>query len=337
MKQTLIVCMLALSLLLSAKSASAAEPLVITPFQTSNQSPLIQAYGVPAPGSADVMAPQKSEARLSLDIANNFATGANSRESLTLDGESYRLSLAFRYGFGRDMEAGIEIPFVGQGGGVFDRFIEGWHDFFGLPDGGRPDAPRNRLLYQYERDGAEKIRVGDSGFGLGDIRFTGGYQLYDDGKPHPRLAALRASLKLPTGRSSELHGSGSTDAALWLTASDDYGLSIGHLTLFGSVGGMAMTHGDVLPDQQRSVAGFGTLGVGWAPSNWIAFLMQLSGHTPLYQGSDLKELTANTLQLHSGGTIRLPGALLLDIAVSEDIAVDTAPDVALHLSLRRQF
>jgi len=65
--------------------------------------------------------------------------------------------------------------------------------------------------------------------------------------------------------------------------------------------------------------------------------MQLSGHTPLYQGSDLKELTANTLQLHSGGTIRLPGALLLDIAVSEDIAVDTAPDVALHLSLRRQF
>ena len=336
MKQTLIVCMLALSLLLSANEASAG-PLDITPFQTSNQGPLVQVHGIPAPGSAEILAPQKSEARLALDIANNFSLSANSRESLTLDGESYRLSLALRYGFGRDMEAGIELPFVGQGGGVFDRFIEGWHDFFGLPDGGRPDAPRNRLLYQYERDGVERIRVDESGFGLGDIRLTGGYQLYRDGKPHPRLAALRASLKLPTGRSSELHGSGSTDVALWLTASDDYGLSIGHLTLFGSAGGMAMTEGNVLPDQQRSVAGFGTLGAGWSPTDWIALIMQLSGHTPLYQGSGLTELTGNSLQLHSGGTLRLPGAILLDIAVSEDIAVDTAPDVALHLSLRRLF
>jgi hypothetical protein len=134
-----------------------------------------------------------------------------------------------------------------------------------------------------------------------------------------------------------LHGSGSTDAALWVDASDDYKMPVGHLTLFGSAGGMAMTRGDVLPDQQRTVAGFGSLGVGWAPADWIAFILQLSGHTPFYHGSDLKELSANSLQLHSGGTIRLPGSLFMDIAVSEDIAVNTAPDVTLHLALRRAF
>lgn len=98
-----------------------------------------------------------------------------------------------------------------------------------------------------------------------------------------------------------------------------------------------MTRGDVLPDQQRSLAWFGTLGIGWAPADWIAFILQLSGHTPFYDGSDLKELSSNALQLHSGGTLRLAESLFMDIAVSEDIAVKTAPDVTLHLAIRKTF
>ena len=318
-------------------SVSAASPLTITPFQTANRSPLVQVFGLPPIESAMVLGSSRSEGRLSLDIANNFVNKSNAHESLLLDGESYRLSLLIRYGLGNNFEAGMELPFVGQGGGVFDSFIEGWHDFFGLPQGGRKDSPRNRLLYRYAKDGTVRLNVDDSGFGLGDIRLTGGYQLYHDGTPHPRAVALRGSLKLPTGSSGQLHGSGSTDTALWLTASDDYGMPIGHITLMGAAGGMAMSRGDVITDQQRPVVGFASLGLGWAPSDWIAFIFQCYGHTPFYQGSSLDSLSASSLQLHSGGTLRLPGAVLLDIAVSEDIAVDTAPDVTLHISLRRQF
>jgi hypothetical protein len=111
----------------------------------------------------------------------------------------------------------------------------------------------------------------------------------------------------------------------------------GSLGLFGSVGGMVMTRGDVLPDQQNSLAGFGTLGLGWGPAEWISFKLQLNAHTPLYHGSSLDELSKTSLMLTSGGSLKLPGNYLLDIGVSEDVAVAASPDVALNLTLRKRF
>jgi hypothetical protein len=326
-----------LLVLLGACGWSSAEPLPITPFQTANRSPLVQIFGLPSAGSASILATGRGEGGLSLDMASNYAKDGTSHETIILDGEAYRLTLAGRYGIRERFEAGVELPMVGHGGGVSDGFIEGWHDFFGLPQGGRKEAPRNRLLYRYARDGKELLRVDDSSTGIGDLRLTGGYQLYKGDTKDPVALALRGSLKLPTGSSSKLHGSGSTDGALWLTASNDYPLSIGHLTLFGAGGGMAMTKGDILPDQQRSFVGFGNLGIGWAPADWIAFILEISSHTPFYKGSDLKELSSSSFQLHSGGTLRLSDSLLLDIDVAEDIAVNTAPDVTLHLAIRRLF
>jgi hypothetical protein len=309
----------------------------ITPFHTANRSPLVQIFGLPEPSPARIPERGSGEAGLFFDVASNYHDIDTGRETLLLDGEDYRTTLACRYGMGNRFEAGLELPFVGHGGGVFDRFIEGWHQFFGLPQGGRKEAPRNRLDYHYSKDGTERLKLNDSSFGIGDLRLTGGYQLYKGDTPDSGVISLRGSLKLPTGNSHRLHGSGSLDTALWLDLSDDYTMPIGHLSLFGSAGGMAMTRGNVLPDQQRSVAGFGTLGIGWAPADWIAFILQLSGHTSFYDGSELKELSSNSLQLHSGGTLRLPGSLFMDIAVSEDIAVNTAPDVTLHLAIRKPF
>lgn len=322
---------------LGASTPAFSEPLAITPLHTANRSPLVQIFGLPEPGNASILVKGRGEAGLFVDIASSDINEASSRETLLLDGEVYRTTLAARYGLGERFEAGVEVPFIGHNGGEFDSFIEGWHDFFNLPQGGRKEAPHNRLAYRYTQNGSEKLTVDDSSFGIGDIRLTGGYQLYRSDDPRPRAVSLRGSLKLPTGDSDRLQGSGSVDTALWIDASDDYTLSTGHLTLFGSAGGMVMTQGDVLSDQQRNLAAFGTIGTGWAPTEWIAFILQLSGHTPFYDGSDLKELSSNSLQLHIGGTLKLPGSLLMDIAVSEDVSVNTAPDVTLHLALRRPF
>jgi len=180
--------------------------------------------------------------------------------------------------------------------------------------------------------------VDDSSFDVGDVRFYGGLQIYDDGEKNPRTVALRASIKAPTGNSDQLHGSGSTDFALWLTASDDYRLPtwLGHFTIFGAAGGMYMTDGDILRDQQRNVAGFGTFGFGLCPADWIAFKAQVSGHTPFFR-SDLRELGGDALQLIVGGTLAFSPWTSLDIGVSEDIVVKTSPDVAFHLALKQLF
>jgi len=309
----------------------------IAPFQTANQSPLIQIYGLPAAERSILLPAGKTAGMVTVDIASNFASSTAGNEEILLDGESYRTTLVFRHGFSERIEGGVDIPFIGHGGGTFDSFIEGWHDFFGLPEGGREDAPRDRLLYSYSKGGNEVLRMDDSEFGLGDIRFSGGIQLYNDQTPNPRALALRGSLKLPTGSHRRLHGSGSTDLALWLTGSDDYALPLGHCTLFGAAGGMILTDGDVLRDRQENVAGFGSLGFGWAPAEWLALKVQTSGHTAFYTGSELNELGSTAVQLLMGGTLYFPGNISLDMGVSEDIAVDTSSDVALHLALRKVF
>jgi hypothetical protein len=98
-----------------------------------------------------------------------------------------------------------------------------------------------------------------------------------------------------------------------------------------------MTKGNVLSDQQNSVAGFGAAGLGWGPAGWLSFKLQLNAHTAMFHSSDLAELSKGALMLLIGGTLKFPDGYLLDIAVSEDLVVSTSPDVAFHLGLSRRF
>ena len=314
-----------------------AQSLEITPFYTQNQSPLSRIFGLPAMGEALVLAPGGKDLRFSLDLANNYAKDAAANESILLDGETTRFGLAFRYGLLKNFEAGIEIPYFISNGGFLDGFIINYHDTFGFPQGGRDQAPRDRLLYQYRKNNTDLLKVDQSGSGLGDISVNAAWQLYKSGDQAPRAVALRGSVKLPTGDSDRLLGSGSFDGALWLTASDDYLLPLGHLTLFGAAGIMGMTEGKVIKNQQNNCAGFGSLGIGWSPLSWLALKIQTDAHTAFFRDTDLKELSANAAQLVIGGTVALWKNLTLDIGVSEDILVNTAPDVVFHFSLRSSF
>lgn len=330
-----VIFLLSLTRAIFPNHAHSAE---ITPFYTQDQSPLTQIFGLPAPGSAFILPEGRSEARLALDVASNYSLGSSENESLILDGESYRTLLSFRHGLARGFEAGLDIPLTVQSSGCLDGFIVGWHTFFHLPQGGRDTAPRNHLRYSYVKDGKEQLLLDKTSGGLGDLRLTGGMQLYHDHAMQHRSVALRASLKLPTGDSSGLLGSGSTDLALWTAGSTDFPLpEWGHLTIFGAAGGMAMSKGKVLAEQQRRLAGFGSLGIGWGPAEWIDFKLQASGHTPLFKGSGLRQLGNSSLLLLMGGSLRFSATTAMDIAVAEDIAVNTAPDVVFHLALTRTF
>jgi Protein of unknown function (DUF3187) len=315
-----------------------AADMEITPFRTINQSPLVQIFGLPAESSATVTPSGLMTVSLTQDIASEYTVSRTASEQIVLDGESYRWTLAARYGLFDRFEVGVEIPYILYGGGFLDGFIVDWHSAFGLPQGGRDSAPRDRLSYRYSKNGVQKLRMEHAGSGIGDIVFSGGMNLYDDhdSTVHDSLA-LRSSIKVPTGDSGSLRGSGSTDFTLALCGGMNNFTEWGSLGLFGSVGGLALTRGDVLADQQNSLAGFGTLGLGWGPAEWISFKVQLNAHTALYHDSTLDELSKTALMLTGGGALKLPGDYLLDIGVSEDVAVSTAPDVAFHLGLSKRF
>jgi len=309
----------------------------ITPFYTQNQSPLIQIFGLPSIGEPSPVPVRKVDFRLIVDLTNNFIENANERENIVLDGQSTRISLDARYGIARNFEVGLSIPYIIQGGGFTDGFIDWYHNVFGFAEGGRDQAPKNRLLYQYQKDLQTRLKVNQSSSGIGDLQILGGFQLYQSPAKPSRAVSLRTSLKLPTGDSQQLHGSGSTDLSLWITAGEDFRPGIGHMSLFGAGGVMGMTDGDVLKGLQRNWAGFGVLGVGWSPARRIAFKIQANGHTSFYRDSDLEELNAGSVQLTIGGTLAFSEKISLDLGVTEDPLNRASPDVVFHLALRGTF
>jgi hypothetical protein len=226
---------------------------------------------------------------LRADIASLSSRDERRDEEILLDGETYRFTLTLRHGIGKSFEVGLDVPYVQHREGFLDSFIIEWHDFFNLPQGERDDLPRNQLSYRYGKDGETEIDLDDETDGFGDLRLTLGWQLWKPENDTSSALALRASLKLPTGDEDRLLGSGSTDFALWLSGSRTF--RNGSLALFGAAGGLLMSEGNVLPDQQRNVAAFGTIGGGWKPLARLALKAQVDGHTSFYSGSNLRELS----------------------------------------------
>ena len=305
----------------------------LLPLSTSNQNPLVAIYGLPVTSPGTLLSPDQTELALRVDIASSCSTSDNSTESILLDGESYRYILAVKRGIGRDFEIGMEVPYTQHSEGFLDNFIKNWHDFFGLPQGERDDIEEDQLTYSYQSHDSE-VFLNEEESGFGDLRLTGAYRLMGGEHGATHHLALRTSLKLPTGNEDNLLGSGSTDLALWLSSSHFYRQDT--VALFASGGLLLMTNSDVLAEQQRNVVGFGSLGVAWQTFDTVSLKIQFDGHSAFYDDSEFDEL-GESVQLVIGGTIAIGADTSLDLGVSEDIVVDSAPDVVFHLALRTLF
>jgi hypothetical protein len=313
-----------------------AAPLEIVPFQTANRSPVAQIFGLPGPGTALLLPAGGNAAEFAVETAQNFAKNTSGDEVSFFDGETYRFNLALRRGVTPRLEVGLEIPYLSHRGGFLDGFMRDYHDVFGLTQSGRNNHPRNRLLYSYVRGDVQEILVDEHTEGLGDIRLRAAWQLWRNETGQPRGAALHASLKLPTGNSDDLLGSGSTDLAVWVSGTRGWEKKGSARALFGAVGVMGLTDGDVLRDQQRNLVGFGTIGGGWRPADWVVLKLQLDTQTPFFD-SDLQELGWVMGQLLLGVDLALGERTVLEVGVNEDIVVDTAPDTVFRLALRSRF
>lgn len=317
-------------------STAWAAPLEIVPFQTANRSPAVSIYGLPAPGTAILLDAGETGAELATETVQNFAKNESGAEESMFDGETYRFDLTVRHGIAGRFEAGIAVPYLMHRGGSLDNFVENFHDTFGLPQGGRDRVPQDRLLYSYSDRGRDEILVDDDAEGFGDLRLLAAWQLCKNLDGPPRGVALHASLKLPTGDSDDLLGSGSTDLALWAAGSHGWATGYGDVALFGTAGLLGMTDGDVIPDRQNNLVAFGMLGGGWRPLDWLVAKVQLDTHTPFYD-SDLKDLGNPSFQLTSGFDFAVGERTALEIGLSEDIAPETAPDVVFRVAVRSRF
>ena len=319
---------------LSAAAGEAAWGTVAVPLRTVNLNPFHLVLGVPGSFGARIAAPHETEAILALDVASHLLGHEVGGERVLLDGETYRPSLSIRRGLTARWEYFLEVAFVAHRTGVFDRFIQSWHDVFGLPQQGWGRAPRNRLVLLYGDADAPRFDVRQETASLGDASIGVGYAL-------PVLAndglALRGSLKLPTGDADVLAGSGGFAGSLWVETSGVlFGAHAARTWLY------AATLGAWFGEAPQGLAGLGNrplafarLGVTWRPLAWMTLTTQIDVHTSPYRDAQVAPLADTAVMLGMGGALKLSRRATLEIAMTEDDGGHwTAPEVGLHAALR---
>lgn len=301
-----------------------------------NQNPFLQIFGLPPFQSAALAAEGALDYNLSLDIVSHAESGSNVLEDISIDGESYFLSLSLRRGLSNRLEVGVDLPLVAHAGGFLDSAIENWHDLLGLSNSKRRGAD-NQLGFRYSNAGQTLYELGSPSFAIGDIQLTAAVPLRKADVDSPLSVSLRSSIKIPTGSAKELSGSGATDFSLGLYVTDRYSLWRRDLDLSGFAGVLLLGEGRILADLQRSAVPYGGVASSWWINDRIAISAQLQLEGA-YFDSDVEELGGTSAQLAVGFDYRLPRqGTSLHLSITEDIAAGTTttPDFGLHLSLRK--
>ena len=302
-------------------------------FALRNQHPFLQVFGLPLFQDAHIADAGRWDSLYAFDVVNHADAARIGAETLILDGESYFLTLSFRRGVNDWFELGIDVPIVAHSDGVFDNAIEGWHDLFGMSNAQRT-GPSNELRLIYERDGDLYYNINSGVSGLGDIQLTAAIALRKASTPGNASFTLRSSVKLPTGNSSDLLGSGATDFSVGIYANNSYSLFNRALRLGAFAGILALGDGDVLPAWQESVVPIAGIAANWQWNDRLGFTVQtqLEGS---YFDSALEILGNNTFQFSVGADYYVPDRnMLFSIGLVEDLFANTTPDVGLHLSVR---
>ena len=307
----------------------------LQPLAVRNLAPPVIGFGLPTLGTAHILPAGQGRAELALDLASNFVDDRRQSEALLLDGETWRTNLSLDYTPFSGLELGISLPSIHHQAGFLDGFIEGWHETFGLPQGGRDQAPRERLAYNYHADTGRPFKLDSSADGWGDLSLHAGYQLWQKSSSG-RALALRARLKFPTGNAAKFTGSGSTDFVLWLSGEQRITTASGPWFVYGGGGALWGTKGDLLREQRRQLVGLASLGLGWQAFKTLGFQVQFDGHSAFYHSAQ-PALGQFAGLLSMGGSLALGETLRLELAVSEDLLVDSASDVSFHLALSRLF
>jgi Protein of unknown function (DUF3187) len=314
-----------------------AGPAVATEnwFPVRTHNPFLQIYGLPLFQGAEVAPRGRSAWQLTFDIANHADASGRGGESVTLDGESYYLTLAWRRGITDWLEVGVDVPLTAHEEGVLDNVIEGWHDLFGMTNSKR-EGPSNQLHFHYEHPDVPAFDLQQGVSGLGDIRVHAAMPLHWSALGVDDALALRAGIKLPTGDADKLLGSGAVDTYVALYYSGAHAFGLDRLGLSAHVGVLRTGDSDLFAPIQENTVPFGGFAANWR------FTERLRAKAAMYAQGDyvdsaLDEL-GSSIQLIVGGDYRFAShGLSLSFGIVEELFSDATADFAIELSLRHEL
>ena len=303
-------------------SAQLAEPLHVR-----NLNPLVAIFGLPAWDTV----PLGTRVGLTTEVANHFRFSQEGNEVLMLDGETVRTNLAFTHGFGGGWSLGVEVPYYYVSGGVLDDVIDGWHEAFHMPDGGRNARPEDQLFYLFGDRREPFFQLMESQSGVGDTQLKFARLLGEE-----QGFVVQASVKLPTGDEDLLAGSGSGDWSVTLLRSQPLVARKRPAGYYWGFGIVRAGEPHQVTFESREWVATGIIGGSWQPWPKWGLKSQLDIHGPFYE-SELEEIGDPAIEATLAAWRRLGQRGTLDFGVVEDLAVSTAPDVVLHVTATWQW
>lgn len=295
------------------------------PLWVENLSPLAAVVAIPPQRSADI--DEGLAVTLHSDVATHFVSQMRSEEAVFFDGETLRHNLALRWGITPDWEVSAVVPLMKHSGGFTDSYVNKWHDFFGMPDGGRSNVPEDELAYQFS-SAAHQIALDEARSGIGDVRLEVSYMAE---RQRDLQIAYSLGYKSSSGDLDDWTGSGASDV---YAAARFSGAHRSELPLYwhGQVGVTAVGDSPLLGVRQKDWLWFGGLSAEWQINRHWALIGQLDGHSALLNSS-LDALGEPTAMLSLGVRRLFSKHWAVDISFAEDIVVESAPDIIFQASV----
>jgi len=308
------------------------------PLTVREQNPIyLQTLGL-TPTRAKAITPGSIEMRLDMAYSNIFEQGTSATNRLDLDLETMRLALHLIRGFKNGFELGVEIPFYHSGGGFLDAFIQDFHNFFHLPNGGRSRVPNNQYNYKFYSAGRLVYNVPSQSFGLGDISIRIKKLVAEEGDAQPGIA-LFADLKFPTGMNSRGLGNGAFDFGLGMAVEKSYKRIHGYLNVEYVVSAV----NNVLENfMYHNMLAYAAAFEVTLLDTW-SVIAQLAGSTPMLGNTGIDEWDGIPMNLIIGFKGCEPGLLggndlIWQAGFSEDIlASGPSVDFTAFLSIGVRF
>lgn len=300
-----------------------------TPLQTHDLNPLTLVFGLPLISPASLPDSGQQSVSASWNISNTLNVETTATEYLFIDGETQQLNLTYQYGINAHWATRLRLSLIGHSSGELDDFIDSYHQVFGFPEGQRPNYANNNLLFQYQLNSSDQIYYNQAHQSVGDFSAELSYQLE---KSIHSASSLWFGIKLPTGDSSTLSSSGATDLSLWYAFDSQLSPFWSH---YYNIGLLFTGKGDILPAQQRSEVLFGSAGLELRYFKNVTLNIQLDYHSGFYDSNT--DFLGDSIQISSGGHIKLDPRSRLEIVVIEDIQVGASPDVTFQFSFTHGF
>jgi hypothetical protein len=291
------------------------------------QSPMAILRLSPTPEVPQTLAPGQWEVEALASWNNCFDADPG---LYTIDAEVVRFSTTVGYGVSDRWDLRVSVPVSYRGGGILDRFIEGFEETVGVPNRDRKLVPRNRYLVEiHGRDGQVMRRTGsDAGWGLEDSVLAARYQVAPGDTTHPAVL-LAIGVKLPTGREAALYSSGGADMGACVSVAQRLSRSF---HLYGSLAVMRYAATEMAGVQLTHAQASLFAALEYRHSERTSWLLQALVTTP--GAEHFGGFSRRTYEVSTGFKHLLRPDLLLEASLLENLFIfDNSPDVGFHVGL----